>query len=172
MKNILFLALCLVLSLQFQSCKDDDEDNGWREANEAAFEAVSKDAAYVAKTTPEGPGTIYVKVLKSGTGTVHPIFTSNVKVLYKGSYYDGTVFNPGTSETGVPVILSVRPTDSMNTNTIVVSGLSIALQNMVIGDKWEVWVPWTLGYGSVDSKVLAYSTLVFEVELLEIIQYP
>ena len=43
----------------------------------------------------------------------------------------------------------------------------VALQKMHVGDKWIIYIPYTMGYGnkSVDS-IPAYSTLVFEVELL------
>lgn len=45
---------------------------------------------------------------------------------------------------------------------------------MKVGEKWEVWIPQRLGYGSVDKKdsagnvtIPAYSTLVFEIEVVE-----
>ncbi len=162
--------LCLPLVLAFTSCKDDDDnDDTWRNTNEAAFNAVATSTEYQAVTTPEGPGTIYKKVIKSGVGTEKPIFTSTTKVFYKGMYYDKTtVFDPGTSVTGVPVTMPVY-TGSGG----VIAGMSIALQNMVVGDKWEIWIPWDLGYGSVGkSPIPGYTTLVFEVELLSIDQYP
>jgi FKBP-type peptidyl-prolyl cis-trans isomerase len=38
-----------------------------------------------------------------------------------------------------------------------------------VGDKWEVWIPQELGYGTTGSgEIPGYSTLVFEMELVEI----
>jgi FKBP-type peptidyl-prolyl cis-trans isomerase FklB len=40
---------------------------------------------------------------------------------------------------------------------------------MKVGDIWEIWVPWELGYGSSGSgSIPGYTTLVFEIELMEI----
>ena len=49
----------------------------------------------------------------------------------------------------------------------VIEGWQVALQKMHVGDKWIIYIPYTMGYGnkSVDS-IPAYSTLVFEVKLL------
>lgn len=54
----------------------------------------------------------------------------------------------------------------------VVRGLSIALMNMQIGDRWEVCIPYDLGYGRSGKTLDAYSTLFYEIQLLEINQYP
>jgi len=49
--------------------------------------------------------------------------------------------------------------------------MSTALQNMEVGDKWEVWIPQELGYGAIpQTSIPAYTTLVFEIELLEIVK--
>ncbi len=51
----------------------------------------------------------------------------------------------------------------------VIDGFSTALQHMKEGDIWEIWVPWELGYGSSGSgNIPGYTTLVFEIELMEI----
>ena len=45
-------------------------------------------------------------------------------------------------------------------------GFSTALQNMRIGDRWLVYMPYELGYGTTDYGVIpAYSTLVFDMAL-------
>ncbi|MFA7065782.1 MAG: FKBP-type peptidyl-prolyl cis-trans isomerase, partial [Dysgonamonadaceae bacterium] len=52
----------------------------------------------------------------------------------------------------------------------VVDGFSTALQHMKEGDKWEVWIPWQLGYGERgQSPIPGYTTLVFEIELVEVL---
>jgi len=164
--------LCLPLMLTFSSCGDDDNNNTeWRETNEAAIQAVSISAQYKSVTTPGGPGAVYVKVLQAGDGTEKPLSTSRVKVHYKGFFYDGTVFDAGTSNGGSVYFPSKTSGNFQNNG--VIPGFSIALQNMVVGDKWEVWIPWDLGYGvSGNGSIPGYSTLVFEVELLDIELHP
>ena len=49
----------------------------------------------------------------------------------------------------------------------IIDGFSTALQHMHIGDRWEVYIPQQLGYGSKDdSAVPAYSTLRFDITLM------
>ena len=48
-----------------------------------------------------------------------------------------------------------------------VSGFSAALQKMVVGDTWRIYIPSTIGYGMSDiNGVPAYSTLIFDVNLV------
>ncbi len=173
-KKIFLWMLCLPLVLAVTSCKDDDDNNdAWRTTNEAAFNAVATSTDYSPVTTPQGPGTIYKKVLKTGVGTEKPLSTARVKVFYSGTYYDQTTyFDKGSSVDGVPRYFPDLTLTNYSSNGVI-SGMSVALQNMVIGDKWEIWIPWTLGYGASGSGAIpGYSTLVFQVELLGIDQYP
>lgn len=51
----------------------------------------------------------------------------------------------------------------------VISGWTVALQHMVEGDKYEVWIPQQLAYGASDNgDIPAYSTLIFEIELVSV----
>ncbi|MCL1934004.1 MAG: FKBP-type peptidyl-prolyl cis-trans isomerase [Candidatus Azobacteroides sp.] len=172
MKNLLYLFIISALFVSFGACKNDDKaDDAWREANTDAYEAITKNPAYQALQTETGPTGVYYKVIQSGTGTEYPLQTSNVEVLYKGTYYDGTVFDSGTSGSGVPMELSLGS---------LIRGFSFALQNMTVGDKWEIWVPYYLGYGESgyynsstgQTIIQGYTTLVFEVELVSITLYP
>lgn len=57
------------------------------------------------------------------------------------------------------------------------NGLQEALQRMTVGDRWIIYIPWSYGYGSSDNtlasmnkvtfSVLGYSTLIFDVQLLD-----
>jgi len=171
MKNLFYIFVFVILSTSFNACNKDNSTNVWREANLNAYDAITKDANYQELRTKTGPSGVYYKVIQSGTGTEYPIQTSKVEVLYKGSYYDGTIFDAGTSQ-------SNTPTEFLLSGTV--RGFSFALQNMVVGDKWEIWVPYYLGYGDTDYydpvtyqlSVKAYTTLVFEVELVGETQYP
>jgi FKBP-type peptidyl-prolyl cis-trans isomerase len=184
MKNLLYLLSISILLLPFNACKSD-KDDPWQEANSAAYEAITKNPSYEPLLSPAGPTGVYYHVIQTGTGTEHPLQTSSVKVLYQGSYYDGTIFDYGSTQSGVPQELVVNGTLIMNgvkySGTTIARGLSFALQNMVVGDKWEIWIPYYLAYGvgdyydtSTTYQLLfkAYSTLVYEVELVSITQYP
>lgn len=105
------------------------------------------------------PGGIYYKVLETGGGTVSLGPRSIVTVHYKGSLIDGRVFDNSYERTCPDAL---RLSD-------VIEGWQVALQKMHVGDKWIIYIPYAMGYGikSVDS-IPAYSTLIFEVELLAV----
>lgn len=157
---LLFISLlpCLVIS-----CDDDDDDNSyseWRLKNEAAIDSIKNVPGYQVATVPEGPGNVYYKVLKEGTGTESPIYTSQVSLKYKGSLIDETVFDDRSKVNTSFYVYGVVP------------GMTVALQNMKVGDKWEVWIPWQLGYGtSSTTSIPSYSALIFELELVSILKY-
>lgn len=103
------------------------------------------------------PGGIYYKVLETGESTISPGARSIVTVHYKGSLIDGRVFDNSYERTCPDAL---RLSD-------VIEGWQVALQKMHVGDKWIIYIPYAMGYGikSFDS-IPAYSTLIFEVELL------
>ena len=48
-----------------------------------------------------------------------------------------------------------------------IEGWIIAMQQMCVGDKWEVYIPAEMGYGKfAQPGIPAYSTLIFEIELI------
>ena len=109
------------------------------------------------KTTPSG---LQYKVIKEGKGAV-PTDKNTVKVHYKGTLIDGTEFDSSYS----------RNEPSSFPVTGVIKGWTEALQMMPVGSKWELYIPQDLAYGSRNSgKIKPFSTLVFEVELLEIVK--
>jgi len=172
MKNILFLLLLAALTVSFNACQNNDNSSAWKEANTNAYNEITKNPDYSEIQTETGPTGVYKKVISSGTGTEHPFQTSEVKILYKGTYYDGTTFDVGSSQSNAPIeFASVAQT---------VRGFSFALQQMVVGDHWEIWIPYYLGYGANDYydpttyQLVAkgYTTLVFDVQLVSITLYP
>lgn len=105
------------------------------------------------------PCGIYYKVLETGTGTVSPTVRSIVTVHYKGSLISGRVFD-NSYERSCPE--AFRLSD-------VIDGWQLALQRMHAGDKWIIYIPYTMGYGNrASGPIPAFSTLIFEVELLGI----
>lgn len=106
-------------------------------------------------TTASG---LQYKIVKNGDGD-KPKATDRVKVNYKGTLIDGTVFDQ--SPEGSPIPFTVNQ---------VVPGWSEALQLMPVGSKWILYVPQELGYGSRQAgpQIKPFSALVFEVELVSI----
>lgn len=103
-------------------------------------------------------GVLY-KVLEQGTGTVSPQLSSVVTVHYRGTLINGREFD-NSWKRSCPEAFRLNQ---------VIEGWQQALQQMHVGDKWIVYIPYTLGYGNRSSgPIPAFSTLVFEVELLGI----
>lgn len=103
-------------------------------------------------------GVLY-KVLSIGNNDgVHPSRRSVVTVHYTGRTINGNVFDSSCGENP----LAFRLSD-------LIEGWIIAIQNMCVGDKWEIYIPSELGYGRFSQPgIPANSTLIFEIELLSI----
>jgi FKBP-type peptidyl-prolyl cis-trans isomerase FklB len=99
-------------------------------------------------------------VLKKGTGKVNPKATDKVTVHYHGTLLNGTVFDSSV-ERNEPATLPLNG---------VIPGWTEGVQLMVVGDKFKLEIPANLAYGARSPSALIppNSTLVFEVELLEI----
>ena len=107
------------------------------------------------KTTQSG---LQYKVIKEGKGAI-PTETSTVKVHYKGTLVDGTEFDSSYNRN--------EPT-SFRANQVI-KGWTEALTMMPVGSKWELYIPQELAYGARETgDIKPFSTLIFEVELLEI----
>jgi FKBP-type peptidyl-prolyl cis-trans isomerase FklB len=109
------------------------------------------------------PSGLQYIVLKAGTGP-KPGLTDKVRVHYHGTLIDGKVFDSSV-ERGEPIELSVNG---------VIPGWTEALQLMPVGSKWKLFLPSNLAYGDQQAGPLIApgSTLVFDVELLDIVKPP
>jgi FKBP-type peptidyl-prolyl cis-trans isomerase FklB len=107
-------------------------------------------------TTASG---LQYKVIKSGDGPT-PKAEDTVTTHYRGTLIDGREFDSSYSR-GQPASFPVNG---------VIKGWTEALQLMKVGDKWELYIPSDLAYGPAQRSELIQpnSTLVFEIELLEI----
>lgn len=183
MKKYLQIALMIFcVSALFSSCKDDDNNDdeivqAWKLENEQAFEAKANDPDFMKVQITGADGYIYAKKLKEGNGPVI-YYNSRVTVYYRGWLINKNrdeYFDKWEPEDGNPYKFAVSSASSnYNYNSkigvpIPIAGWTLALQNMIVGDKWEVWIPQTLAYGASDSNpgIPAYSTLVFEIEIIE-----
>lgn len=124
------------------------------EANKAWLQAKSQEDGV--KALSQG---IYYKVLAKGNAaSPTPTRRSIVIAHYTGRTINGKKFD--SSRGGAP--LACRLSD-------LIQGWIIALQQMHIGDKWELYIPAEMGYGkSSVPGIPGGSTLIFEIELLGI----
>ena len=89
-----------------------------------------------------------------------PAATDAVLAHYHGTFTDGSVFD-SSIDRGEPAQFGLAQ---------VIAGWTEALQLMRVGDKWRLFIPYTLAYGESGSPpvIPAFATLIFDVELLEI----
>lgn len=106
------------------------------------------------------PSGLQYEIITKGDGPV-PTADKTVKVHYHGTLIDGTVFDSSVRR-GEPATFGV---------TQVISGWVEALQLMPVGSKWKLYLPYNLAYGSqgAGNAIAPYSTLIFEVELIDIV---
>lgn len=135
--------------------------------NESKFGAVKEEGeAFLADnakkdgviTTASG---LQYEVVSEGEGK-KPAATDNVKVHYHGTLIDGTVFDSSVQR-GEPATFGVHQ---------VIPGWTEALQLMTAGSKYRLYIPQNLAYGATphpDGAIKPYMTLIFDVELLEVL---
>ena len=110
------------------------------------------------KTLPSG---LQYKVLREGTGKVADV-NDEVVVKYEGRLIDGTIFDSSYERN--PQTSKFRPNQ-------VIKGWTEALSMMPEGSKWELYIPENLAYGERQAgKIPAFSTLIFTVEVDEVIK--
>lgn len=99
-------------------------------------------------------------VIKNGNGQ-KPKANDQVKCHYHGTLIDGTVFDSSVDR-GQPATFPVNG---------VIKGWVEALQLMNVGSKWKLFIPSELAYGKqgAGGAIGPNSTLIFEVELIEIL---
>ena len=124
----------------------------------AGEEFLKKNAkADSVKTTASG---LQYKILTKGTGEI-PQATDKVKVHYEGHLIDGTEFDSSYKRD--------KPT-TFPANEVI-KGWTEALTMMPVGSKWMLYIPQELAYGDREqNKIPTFSTLIFTVELLEIVK--
>lgn len=179
MKKYLHIALMLLCVFVISSCKEEDdteaiEREAYKLEQDIAFQANVNEAGFEKWASEAGNGYVFAKLIKKGDGK-KAYFNSRVSVYYRGSLTDGTEFDARLFEDGTPFKCAVHSTYA-NYSTVnpdgygsVISGWTVALQHMVEGDKYEVWIPQQLAYGASGSgDIPGYSTLIFEMELVSV----
>lgn len=135
-------------------------------AQAEAFKAIDAENKAFLEENKKANGVIVTdsglqyEILTEGTGE-KPTATSTVRVHYTGSLIDGTVFDSSVKR-GQPAEFPVNG---------VIRGWTEALQLMPVGSKWRLTIPQELAYGErgAEASIPPFATLVFEVELLDIL---
>ncbi|MGI2258082.1 FKBP-type peptidyl-prolyl cis-trans isomerase [Shewanella sp. GXUN23E] len=132
---------------------------------EAAAAASAEGEAFLAEnakrdgvfTTESG---LQYEIITEGNGA-KPTYNDTVRTHYHGSFINGDVFDSSVVR-GQPAEFPVSG---------VIAGWTEALQLMPAGSKWKLYVPSHLAYGErgAGASIPPYSTLVFEVELLDVL---
>ena len=106
------------------------------------------------------PSGLQYEVITEGNGK-KPSATDRVKCHYEGTLIDGTLFDSSIKR-GQPAVFGVNQ---------VIKGWVEALQLMNEGSKWRLFIPSELGYGAQQAgeMIPPHSTLIFEVELIEVL---
>jgi FKBP-type peptidyl-prolyl cis-trans isomerase FklB len=127
---------------------------------------ISENEAFLAKNKEKSgvivtPSGLQYEVVKMGTGP-KPTANSTVKVHYTGTLIDGTEFDSSVKR-NEPAQFPVSG---------VIPGWTEALQLMPVGSKFRLYIPENLAYGASQAGdvIKPFSTLIFDVELLEIVQ--
>jgi FKBP-type peptidyl-prolyl cis-trans isomerase FkpA len=135
-------------------------------ANASSATNVTAGLAYLAEnakkegvvTTESG---LQYEILTEGQGVSPSSETATVKVHYKGTLLDGTEFDSSYSR-GEPATFPLNR---------VISGWTEGVQLMKEGAKYRFHIPSELAYGErATGNITPNSTLIFEVELLEVIE--
>lgn len=195
MKNfILCFWSMLVLMCGLASCNEDtpvaDPYANWKARNAAYIDSVANVAAnppagetwhrYVNyKIQNDGMGTdltltnsdyVYVKDLTESDVELGetPFSTDTVLVHYRGWFINGEVFDQSYS--GDWNVMVHEPRQFVVGEQGIRTGWTTALLHMQEGEHWEVYIPYTMGYGTSDyGDIPAYSTLVFDIRLEKVI---
>lgn len=190
--GVLLAMVCLTCS-----CSEQDEVSefaNWKVRNEHFVDSIASVASTNADGTWEviksytiGDSTemylghneyfIYVKKLETGTGTTSPLYSDSIRVHYSGrlmptsgyplGYNFGKSYSGNTlnEETDVPTLFGVSQS---------IVGFTTALMHMHEGDRWLVYIPYYLAYGTSDytsAYIPAYSTLVYDMKLARIYRF-
>tara|TARA_B100000809_G_C15131070_1_gene528432 strand:- start:734 stop:1348 length:615 start_codon:yes stop_codon:yes gene_type:complete len=137
------------------------------ELKEGTFGKVKEDGAAFLKENGTKDGItslesgLQYEIVESGdvSGT-KPTAENQVTTHYTGKLVDGTVFDSSV-ERGEPATFPVNG---------VIAGWTEALQLMVPGDKWRLYIPYDLAYGErgAGQDIPPFATLVFDIELISV----
>lgn len=138
-----------------------------KQGQKKAEENATKGKAFL-EANGKKPGVVTLesglqyKIEVDGEGP-KPAATDVVRVHYRGTLIDGTEFDASAKHGDQPAEFAANR---------VIPGWTEALQLMSVGSKWTLYIPAELAYGErqAGEHIGPNSTLIFEVELVEIVQ--
>jgi FKBP-type peptidyl-prolyl cis-trans isomerase FklB len=151
----------------FINSREAEKTKKQAEVNKVTFkDYIDQNEAFLAKNKEKAgvtvtPSGLQYEVIKMGTGP-KPTAENTVKVHYVGTLIDGTEFDSSVKR-NEPAQFPVSG---------VIPGWTEALQLMPVGSKFKLCLPQSIAYGATGAgeTIKPYSTLIFEVELLEIVK--
>lgn len=197
----LYLLPVFLLVFIFTAC-NETEDLGdyhnWRARNEAFIDSLQQvvdlKSDLQLKSIPFAKDKryrIYYKIRESVDNGRKPVFTDVVTCFYRGMlinegvfgaapspryyttlYKDLTVFDSNMSEEGPTAFDSPASFTVSGFYTSGVAAWTDILQLMSVSERWEVYIPWQLAYGSggSGSSIPGYSTLIFDIILKSVVE--
>ncbi|MDD4923114.1 MAG: FKBP-type peptidyl-prolyl cis-trans isomerase [Bacteroidales bacterium] len=171
MKRIWNLLLIFsFLAIGFSSCSDDAEEE-WRDKNIAFYEkiAAQSDVHEIIEKNNGRTG-IYYQILKEGNGGAKPIIGNVLNLDYAGWTYNDTIHYTTNRVLNINDTFDYNNDYSFRLGSDAIAAWNIAIQYMTVGEKWRVFIPYYQGYGSTaQTDIPAYSTLIFDIYLKEIV---
>ena len=154
-RYLLILTVAVATLFAVSSCTTNNTDEEYLKEGQEYLEANGKREGVV--TTSSG---LQYEVLREGREDGRsPKSTDSVRCHYQGTFISGKVFD--SSYSGDPLVFPLNR---------VIPGWTEGLQYMKEGAKFRFVIPYYLAYGPYGSgPIPPYSTLIFEVELLEVI---
>lgn len=170
-KGLFSLFFLFSIILLLQACNKEDKR---KEEEKIKLQKYLQENGY-SDIFPTESGLYYV-ILEDSDGS-SPAATHHVMINFTGSLIDGKVFE--TSDYDLAVARGIFRTDKLYGPTkLSLSGMNIpglveGLQLMKEGGKSRIIIPSHLAFYNVDYGIIPpYSTLIYDVELLEIISDP
>ena len=186
MNKKIYLIPLLLLAFVFTSCEETKEiskyDN-WQERNDAFIDSLYN----VYTTQADHGGLERIQLLTNPSAYIFykklaPVETLEGYVASSEKPLDGTtkvdVYYKGVNIlkerfdgfTGSEPTVYDEPLSFSVTYGSIIDGWWEVLQQMSLGERWEVYIPWNYGYGSSGSgSILGYSTLIFDMQLFRIV---
>jgi FKBP-type peptidyl-prolyl cis-trans isomerase FklB len=189
-KTTCLLSLLLLVITACEETEEVGKYDNWRARNEAFIDSLQNicdaksdpELSYVIDQKDKSQKIFYKKLPGSTIKEVEPPkLTSTVDVFYRGMLINEQVFATAPMPkyyTSLYKKLDVfdqnfagdSPSefDSFTTFKVsgVISGWTEILQNMKIGECWEIYIPWKIAYGYAKYDVIpGYSTLIFYLQL-------
>lgn len=153
--------------MRFVSTREAEKAKKQEAMNQVQYkDYIEQNEAYLVQNKEKSgvtvtPSGLQYEVVKMGSGP-KPTAESTVKVHYVGTTIDGTEFDSSVKR-NEPAQFPVSG---------VIPGWTEALQLMPVGSKFNLVIPQSLAYGArgAGEVIKPFSTLIFQVELLEIVK--